>query len=120
MFILEVEADFEAGHCLPGYPGPCSNYHGHSYVIWAMWRRYELNELGIAIDLCELKKLLREVVAARYDHKVLNDVMSGKTTAEVLAMEIWQMLRTQNYGGDLLQVAVQETRGTKVTYIGND
>lgn len=118
MFLMEVEADFEAGHRLPDYNGPCKRVHGHSYVVWATWGTAKLDEQGIAIDLTILKKLLRLAVQP-LDHQSLNQVMTGHTTAECIARLIWNKLQVQNFGKLLHSVAVQETRGTKVTFTGD-
>lgn len=118
MYFLEVEASFEAGHRLPEYNGPCRRGHGHSYVVWAQYRRSALDKQGIAIDLVVLKNLLRGVVVP-YDHQTLNSIMNCTPTAENIARVIWLKLRNADYGSDLTQVAVQETRGTKVAYTGD-
>jgi len=117
MFLMEVEASFEAGHRLPEYNGPCKRMHGHSYVVWATWGLALLNSQGIAIDLVVLKNILRSVVQP-LDHQSLNQVMAGHTTAECIARLIWNKLQTQNFGSHLQIVAVQETRGTKVIFTG--
>jgi len=115
MFTLKVEAGFEAAHRLPEYSGPCRRIHGHSYIVQATWKTTELNNLGISIDLVVLKKLLRQVVAV-YDHQSLNSVMTGHTTAEVIARTIFNRLRGLEFGKELNQVAVEETRGACVIY----
>jgi len=114
---MEVEASFEAGHRLPDYNGPCKRAHGHSYIVWATWGEKKLDSQGIAIDLVVLKNILRNAVQP-LDHQSLNQVMSGHTTAECIARLIWNKLQAQNFGSNLAMVAVQETRGTKVTYTG--
>ncbi|KKN52392.1 hypothetical protein LCGC14_0613090 [marine sediment metagenome] len=116
-WMLEVESTFEASHRLPEYNGSCRRNHGHSYVAWATWRSHELDHLGMAIDLCVLKKLLRSVTA-ELDHRNLNDTLTGATTAECICRYIWNKLRAENHGSALINVAVQETRGTKITYEG--
>lgn len=118
MYFLEVEADFEAAHRLPEYNGPCRRTHGHSYIVQAQYRRSALDEHGIAIDLVVLKNLLRSAVAV-YDHQSLNSVMPCVPTAENIARVIWLKLRELNYGIDLTQVVVKETRDTRVIYVGD-
>ena len=68
MFLMEVEASFEAGHRLPNYNGPCQRMHGHSYVVWATWGARQLDNQGIAIDLVVLKNILRSIVQP-FDHQ---------------------------------------------------
>ena len=115
MYILKVEAGFEAAHRLSEYNGPCRRLHGHSYVVQATWKMAVLDAGGMAIDLVILKKLLRNVLS-RFDHQSLNTVMTNVPTAENLAKVIFNYLRDESYGGCLAQVAVEETRDTCVTY----
>jgi len=115
MFLLKVEAGFEAAHRLPEYSGACRRIHGHSYIVQAAWKTTGVNNLGISIDLVVLKKLLRQVVAV-YDHQSLNTVMTGHTTAEAIARAIFNTLRDAEFGKKLSQVAVEETRGACVIY----
>ncbi len=115
MYILKVEAGFEAAHRLPDYNGPCRRIHGHSYVVQATWKYDRPLTAGIAIDLVNLKKMLRSVLR-RFDHNSLNSEMSNVPTAENLAKVIFDLLRGEDYGELLDQVAVEETRGTCVIY----
>lgn len=115
MYILKVESGFEAAHRLPTYNGPCRRIHGHSYVVQATWKVATLNVHGLAIDLVELKKLLRNAIS-RYDHQSLNTIMPITPSAENLAKVIFVSLRGADYGKQLTQVAVEETRGTCVIY----
>jgi len=115
MYLLKVEAGFEAGHRLPEYNGICRRAHGHSYMVQATWKVAKLATGGMAIDLVILKKTLRNVLAA-FDHQSLNTVMSNIPTAENLARVIFEHLRQRDYGEQLDQVAVEETRDTCVIY----
>lgn len=116
MYILKVEAGFEAAHRLPEYDGPCRRIHGHSYVVQATWEVATTQAgHGIAIDLVILKKILRNVLS-RFDHQSLNTVMSSTPTAENLAKFIFTLLQATEHGDLLTQVAVEETRGTCVIY----
>jgi len=115
MYLLKVESGFEAGHRLPEYNGPCRRSHGHSYVIQATWKHGGSLEQGIAIDLITLKKLLRNVLT-KFDHQSLNTVMTNVPTAENLAKVIFNYLKDVDYGAQLDQVSVEETRGTCVIY----
>jgi len=115
MFLLKVESGFEAGHRLPDYNGPCRRSHGHSYVVQATWKVTGLGAGGMAIDLVILKKILRHVLS-RFDHNNLNTVMNNTPTAENLARTIFLLLKDEDHGGFLTQVAVEETRDTCVIY----
>ena len=118
MYLLEVETSFEAAHRLPNYNGPCRRLHGHTYIVHAMWAVDKLDKQGMAIDLVVLKQLLHDAVVG-YDHQSLNVVMAGNPTAENLARSIFQRLQKRTYGDNLVQVSVDETRGTRVTYRGD-
>lgn len=115
MYLLKVEAGFEAGHRLPEYNGPCRRSHGHSYVVQATWKVSGLGAGGMAIDLVILKKILRSVLS-KFDHQSLNTVMTNVPTAENLAKVIFNLLRDADHGALLTQVAVEETRDTCVIY----
>lgn len=115
MYLLKVEAGFEAGHRLPEYNGPCRRAHGHSYVVQATWEYSGPMVAGIAIDLVILKKLLKATITM-YDHQSLNQVMTNVPTAENLARDIFRRLRGSDYGKMLTQVGVEETRGAVVIY----
>lgn len=116
MYLLKVEAGFEAGHRLPEYNGPCRRAHGHSYVVQATWKYVgPIAKEGIAIDLVILKRLLQAAVVI-YDHQSLNQVMTSVPTAENLARDIYLRLQGKDFGKQLTQVAVEETRGTCVIY----
>jgi 6-pyruvoyltetrahydropterin/6-carboxytetrahydropterin synthase len=104
---------FEAAHSLPHLPvaHKCHALHGHSYEI----------VVGVAGDLmpvldwvqdyatisCYMQPLLEQV-----DHKNLNDILTGPTTAENLAIWFAQRL---GVGLPLLsRVEVRETPTSNV------
>lgn len=115
MYLLEVKADFEAAHRLPDYSGPCRRIHGHHWVVRSLYRVEKLGQGGIAIDLVILKRLLRAAVA-RYDHQSLNTEMACVPTSENLANTIFQHLKSEDWGRELVQVSVEETPGCIVMY----
>lgn len=68
--------NFEMAHALYGYKGPCSNIHGHSYVLHVTIKqaKEKLGELippGFVIDFKELKEIVSSEVIARLDHKLV-------------------------------------------------
>lgn len=71
--------NFEMAHALFHYEGPCSNIHGHSYVLHvtvkcAKEKREELMPPGFLIDFKELKKIVHSKIISVLDHKlVLSD-----------------------------------------------
>ena len=73
MFELSVEVSFSAAHQLRGYKGKCENMHGHNWKVQVSVMAENLNDIDIAIDFHDLKRMAREVVAP-LDHAYLNDL----------------------------------------------
>ena len=73
MFELSVEVSFSAAHQLRGYKGKCENMHGHNWKVQVSVMAETLNEIDLAIDFHDLKKMANEVVAP-LDHAFLNDI----------------------------------------------
>jgi 6-pyruvoyltetrahydropterin/6-carboxytetrahydropterin synthase len=73
MYKLMIETSFASAHQLRGYKGKCENLHGHNWKIQAYVTADKLNEIDIAIDFHDLKKITNEIVA-QLDHKFLNDI----------------------------------------------
>jgi 6-pyruvoyltetrahydropterin/6-carboxytetrahydropterin synthase len=73
MFELTVEVGFAAAHRLRGYNGKCENMHGHNWKLQVNVIAEKLNEIDIAIDFHEIKKMAKEVVLP-LDHSFLNDI----------------------------------------------
>jgi len=73
MFELSVEVSFAAAHQLRGYQGKCENMHGHNWRVQVSVIAQELNNIDIAIDFHDLKRMVRDVIAP-LDHAYLNDL----------------------------------------------
>lgn len=73
MYELSIEVSFAAAHQLRGYKGKCENMHGHNWRVQISVLAERLNEIDIAIDFHDLKKMAQEVIAP-LDHVFLNDV----------------------------------------------
>ena|ERR1700690_2841107 len=73
MFEVTIEVAFSAAHQLRGYKGNCENMHGHNWRVQVNVMADRLNEIDIALDFRDLKKIAREVIAP-LDHAFLNDV----------------------------------------------
>ena len=73
MFEVTVEVAFSAAHQLRGYKGNCENMHGHNWRVQVNVMTDRLNEIDIALDFRDLKKIASEVIAP-LDHAFLNDV----------------------------------------------
>ncbi len=104
MFSLNVRDHFMIAHSFRGEIfGPAQNLHGATYVVDATFRRAELDEDGLVVDIGlaarELKGILDEL-----DYRNLDEVpeFEGQnTTTEFLAQEIFRRLRDRVRAGEL-------------------
>lgn len=120
MFLISKTFDFSAGHRLDGLAPdhPCGRDHGHNYTVRIGLVADELDETGFVADfhrLAPLKRYLDE----RFDHRVLNDVLSCQPSSERLAQHVFQWC-VDNLGPDLVQrlhhAAVSETPTSWAVY----
>lgn len=72
MYELTIETTFAAAHQLRGYDGKCENLHGHNWKVQVHVIAESLNDIDIAIDFHDLKRMTKEVLAP-LDHSYLND-----------------------------------------------
>lgn len=73
MYELSIETGFASAHQLRGYKGKCEKLHGHNWKVQISVTAERLNEIDIAIDFHELKKIANEVISP-LDHAFLNDI----------------------------------------------
>jgi len=106
--------------------GKCSNpnWHGHNYVLYVTVKGDPSSNHGFVINMNILKKIMRELVIDKVDHKNLNlDVpfMNGMvTTTENLAIAIWNQLKAsvEKEGAVLHCVKIEETENNSIEYYG--
>lgn len=122
MYTLKIEGAFEAAHHVEGYPGKCARLHGHNWVVEAVVKGKELDELGMLIDFKVMKKELAAVLE-RFDHRYLNELepfASGvNPTAENLARIIFEELAGREVlkrDNALHAITVFESPKSSVTY----
>ena len=72
-YSISVESYFSAAHHLNGYGGKCENIHGHNWKVQVSVMAETLNEIDLAIDFHDLKRMANEVIAP-LDHAFLNDI----------------------------------------------
>jgi len=107
--------DFESAHLLPQHPGKCRNLHGHHYRLEVTVERSVDPDSGLAVDFGELKRIVKQEVVDRLDHRYINDLMENPT-AENMAVWIWNRLQPTLAG--LEQIELHETRSCSVIYRG--
>lgn len=89
---------FETAHAIYGYPGPCSNLHGHSYRLHVTVARedgndWHLHSPGFVMDFKELKQLINDLIVYRLDHHTLlsNNFLAQYPSAHDLpGLWIWE------------------------------
>ena len=105
--------------------GKCNNpnYHGHNYKI-EVWIEGKVNEqTGYVVDLKEVKKVIKEKITDKFDHKNLNldciEFESLIPTAENIAIVCWNILNKSFNGSYGLTVRLWETEKNMVEYNGD-
>lgn len=120
MFELMIETQFASAHQLRGYKGVCENLHGHNWKVQIFVLAERLNEIDVAIDFHELKKLAEEVIMP-LDHGFLNDIFpftEKNPSSENIAKWIFDSLRKKldNDDVNLSAVTVWESETASATY----
>ncbi len=106
--------------------GLCSNpeWHGHNYELFVTVKGEINKDLGYAINLKKLKKIILEHVIEPLDHKNINtqvDFMKGKlASTENIAIAIWEVLEPhiRKEGVELHCVKITETENNYIEYYG--
>lgn len=120
MYEIVIKADFSAAHYLKGYKGRCGSLHGHNWLVEVSVLAKEVDNLGMGIDFCILKKESEKVLKG-LDHKNMNDIPYFKKenpSSENIARFIYENIKT-NLGKKNVRVnwvKVSETLNNSVTY----
>lgn len=122
MFEIFVDGSFSAGHHLRNYPGNCEKPHGHNWKVRIAVQTNVTDELGMAIDFRDLKKIMHEALAS-LDHEDLNQhpaFQEQNPSSEHLAVYIYNQVvsRLGNTACAMKSVTVHETDANGVTYHG--
>ena len=105
--------------------GKCNypNYHGHNYELVVSVKGKINPETGYVIDMGELKKIIKNEIEERLDHKNLNlDVphfLNVIPSAENICIYIYDILRNEIDKRLALSVRLYETPRNFVEYSGN-
>ena len=104
MYSLNVRDHFMIAHSFRGEVfGPAQRMHGATYVVDATFRRPELDDDGLVVDIGLASELLREILDTM-NYRNLDEMpeFEGKnTTTEFLAREIWERTRAALHEGRL-------------------
>ncbi len=83
---------FDAAHHLHLYEGKCKSLHGHTYHLEVTVSGYT-NHIGLVIDFNDLKRIYKERIGSRLDHRYLNAVLPPmNTSVENMIVWIWEQL----------------------------
>jgi len=102
----------------------CNNPHGHghNYIVEVVVAGEIDPDTGYVVDLKQLKRVIREEVVERFDHKHLNydcpEFAHLVPTAENIARVIWDLLAEKIPAGKLHCVRLYETERNIVEYRG--
>jgi 6-pyruvoyltetrahydropterin/6-carboxytetrahydropterin synthase len=118
MFTITKDFRFEAAHSLPHLPSDhkCHRLHGHSYRITVECSG-ETDSRGFVIDYAEISDAVKPLIE-RLDHYNLDEIIPSRTTAENLAVWIFNQLMHSLPG--LSGIIVYETATTSVIYRPNE
>ena len=98
------------------------NGHGHNYTLEVVVAGEVNPKTGYVIDLKLLKRIMREHVISKLDHKNLNldvEFLKGVIpTAENIAKGIWEQLIDKIPSGKLYSVKLFETENNYIEYRG--
>lgn len=104
--------------------GKCANryYHGHNFDLFVTIKGIADPETGIVMDLKKLKKLIREEITEKLDHKNLNedvDFLQGMMPSiENIVVQVWKLLENRIENGSLHCIKLIETENNFVEYYG--
>jgi len=104
--------------------GKCSNphWHGHNYVLEVVVKGDIDESTGFVINQKDLKKIIKEKVIEKMDHKNLNietDFMKDVIpTSENIVIGIWGQLINEIKQGKLYSVKLYETENNYFEYRG--
>lgn len=121
MYELAIETTFSAAHQLRGYGGKCEKFHGHNWRVNVYVTAERVNEIGLAIDFTELKKITEEIIAP-LDHICLNEVFPFteiNPSSENIAKWIYDNLAKKLSGRNVQvsMVTVWESETASATYL---
>ena len=115
MFRISKEFHFSASHQLTHLPDDhqCARPHGHNYIVVVELSGADLNGDGFVRYYHELKPL-KTYIDDNFDHRHLNDVMEGYSTAENMAKHFYDWCKSR--WPETSAVKVSETPKTWAEY----
>jgi 6-pyruvoyltetrahydropterin/6-carboxytetrahydropterin synthase len=84
--------NFDMGHALMGYDGPCKDIHGHTYHLHVTVAGYPIQESGnpkdgMVVDFGHIKQIVHQRIIDVFDHAlVLNQNLTQQQKEMVLGV----------------------------------
>lgn len=104
MFTVGVRDHMMIAHSLKGAVfGPAQRLHGATYVVEVEFRRRELDDDGIVVDIGRASAALRSAIDA-FNYRNLDEVPSlagVNSTTEAMARVVFERMKAAIAGGDL-------------------
>ncbi len=115
MFTISKQFHFSASHIIEGVPEghPCGRLHGHNYIVEIVLQSDNLDEIGFVVDYNDLKPF-KEIIDNELDHRHLNDVVPGSTSAESIAYYLYQ--KAKKMWPEVVAIRISETPKTWAEY----
>lgn len=104
--------------------GRCANrnWHGHNFDLYVTVKGIPDPDTGFVIDLKTLKKIIKEKVVDKLDHRNINedvDFMQGQMASiENLVVAIWEQIEPELENCRLHCIKLYETERNYVEYYG--
>jgi 6-pyruvoyl-tetrahydropterin synthase len=120
MFSVTVRDHIMIAHSLRGEVfGPAQQLHGATYTVDVEWRRGQLDENGIVIDIGLALEFLRDVLKPlNYQNLDGMPVFQGvNTTTEVLARYIFERLKERLVSAPGITIGHDALQAMKITLI---
>jgi len=126
MFKITKRIEVSGAHWLDlPYESPCSNVHGHNWIVDVTIEGENLSPHGMLIDFVHIKQVVNEL-----DHTTLNDVVwvVGNPTAENLCfllairlnaaiVEEWASYKVAHQRSPrVVAISIQENEGNIATW----
>jgi 6-pyruvoyltetrahydropterin/6-carboxytetrahydropterin synthase len=93
--LVSKEFTFDSAHHLHCYDGKCKSLHGHTYKLLVVMSG-RVDHRGISIDFGDIKRITKQSVIDKLDHKYLNEVLPPmNTTAENMVVWIYEEIKKQ-------------------------
>lgn len=120
MFELSVEDHFAAAHQLRNYNGKCERLHGHNWKVQVTVTAERLNEIGLAIDFADIKKVTREALD-NLEHNFLNEIFPFteiNPSSENIARWLYETIKKKINSNSVVvsSVTVWESDTASATY----